>query len=263
MHKAQIDLAMALATPYGQSVTFSGTAAFVVQYVPSLGTGGAAATIALIQDGAMTFLVDGSVPAGTDAIGTAGVITTSGGDYDTIGELVDYINSTQAWRAYIVGALRTDGCETLLAKSATTCFVDNGLSFYWDNDAGFTESAVFSGEKFVNMGKNGHVTETNCLNFLLGVSLNLDMASAGTLKVYSATQRSDGTVLWSAALADATLTEKGYTEPNGVWLQSTIGQRLIVRAAHATDIGTAVAKFDTIGKTAVLDGTRIVTGINY
>ena len=107
MNLAQIEEARALASPVNWAATVGIDTApyFVVQYVPALGTGGAAATIALVTGGDMTFLVDGAAPAGLDAIGTAGVIDTSAATGDTIAELLGLINATSAWRAYAVGAL--------------------------------------------------------------------------------------------------------------------------------------------------------------
>jgi hypothetical protein len=267
MYLKQILEARALASPVGWGINAVNTSpAFVVQYVPSLGTDGAAATIALIQDGAMTFLVDGVAPAGADAIGTAGVITTSAASYDTIGELVDYINSTQAWRAYIAAALRADGCETLQEKSAATCFTDNGLTFYWDTSAGIQHSAVISGEKFVNQGVGGYREDADgqCENYLISgtQTYTFNTTGAGVLTIHSCSQRSDGTTLFTVALANATAKPLDGTL-DAPFMRSTTGQRLVIRAADdAADDIEAVAQV-IAGRTAVLRNTHQVVGVNY
>lgn len=277
MYLKQIQEAWALATPVPHEQTAPDTSpAFVLQYVPANGVSSAyRAKIALVQDGDMTFTTGaagvtavGDSNATADGIGTAGVIDTSAAAYDTVGDLLDYINGHPAWRGYLVGALRSDGMETILAKTADWCDVANGLTFYSDTSASEHIDVAISGEKFVNNGINGHVKDVDdmCENVLLSLSVQQDMASAGTLTLYSSSQGSSpgDSTLWSAALADDTLTEKGYDQPESVWARATRGSRLIVRVAHATDIGAgAVTKFHVVGKTAVLKNNRLVSEKNY
>ncbi|MHC4464894.1 MAG: hypothetical protein ACYS30_26215, partial [Planctomycetota bacterium] len=107
MHLKQVQEARALAKPIAHVFTGVDTfPAFVMQAVPNGGTGFTAATVAFVQGGDMTILVDAAAPAGADAIGTAGVIDTSAAAYDTCGELMDYINSKTPYRMYLVGARR-------------------------------------------------------------------------------------------------------------------------------------------------------------
>lgn len=274
MYLKQIQEARALATPVPHEQTAPDTSpAFVIQYVPALGVSSTyRAKIAFVQGGDMTFTTGtagttavGDSGATADGIGTAGVIDTSAAAYDTCGELMDYINGHPAWRMYLVGALRSDTMATILTKTAAFCDVANGLTFYFDTSASEHISTAISGEKFVNNGINGHVKDADdlCENMLLSLSVQQNMASDGTLALYSCSQANDNT-LWSATLTDDTLTEKGYDQPESVWARATRGQRLIVRVAHATDVGaSAVAKFHVVGKTAVLKNDRIVDEKNY
>jgi hypothetical protein len=254
----------------------------VCQYVPGLGTGGSSATIALIQASSMTFLVNGAAPAGLDAIGVSGVIDTSSSSYDTMGELVDYINGRSAWRAYLVGALRADGTSGLLAKSAASAFGDNGLTFFGDtsvNEAAVvpgTEAAyeqvsvAISGEKFTTNSIGGHVTDADdgCENMLQYAEVQLTFTGTGTLRIYSGAQGSTETMIYNQTLTSTTeqnLGRTGTTQADGlnsIFLKATRGERLIIRAATLTAF-SAYTKFNILGKTAVLKNDRIVTEDNY
>lgn len=269
MNADQITEARALATPVTHNFTAVDTLPWmVVQYVPSVGTGGASASIAYIVASSMTFLVDSAVPAGADAIGVSGVVLTSSSTYDTMGELVDYINGRQAWRAYLVGALRADNSSLMLAKSATICSGDTGLTFFADSSASGEHSLAISGEKFVNNGKRGHVTDANdaCENSMLYGTFTVTCASAGIgLRYYTGEQGStesqiDGTV----TVASATAKQQGEADLTQPFVQATRGQRLVIRVVGLSDTTSLTAPtISVIGKTAVLSGSRFVDAINY
>lgn len=248
----------------------------VVQYVPALGTGGSAATIAYVVASSMTFLVDGSTPAGADAIGVSGIIDTSSSTYNTMGELVDYINGRQAWRAYLVSALRIDKTSNMLAKAAASAIGDNGLTFYGDTSANFSAndpasagtleaiSVAISGEKFINNGINGHVKdyEDGCENMLTYSEVQLTFSGTGTLSIYTGKQGEAETRIYHQTLTSTTEKDLGQANLEEVFAKAVCGQRLIVRAATTTAF-TAVTKFNINGKTAVLNGSRLVDSVNY
>lgn len=269
MNADQITEARALATPVTHNFTAVDTSPWMVcQYVPSTGTGGASASIAYIVASSMTFLVDSATPAGADAIGVSGVVLTSSSAYDTMGELVDYINGRQAWRARLVGALRADKSSLMLAKSATICSGATGLSFFSDSSASGEFSLAISGDKFVSNGKRGYVTDADdgCENSMLYGSFNVTCASAGIgLKYYTGKQGStetqiDGTV----TVASATAKEQGEVDLTQPFVQATRGQRLIIRVLGLSDTPALTAPtISVIGKTAVLSGSRFVDTINY
>ncbi len=242
--------------------------AFTLQYVPVNGESGTstAATIAHVQDTTMTFLVDAAEPTGKDAIGTAGVIDTSAAAFDTVGEFVDYVNSLGglvrgAWRAIIKGALRSDGMETILAKGAASALGANGLDFFSDTSESETLSSVVTAEKFTNNGVGGYQGDFDkkVLNQLMSMSVTQDMASAGTLKIYQGKNGESETEIYTVALADDTNNAKGLTNPDVVFIQAQHGYRLIVRAAHATDIGAGSVTENIIrGRSIVPDGSFLV-----
>ena len=269
MHLAQIEEARALANPIAHNFAAVDTLPWmVVQYVPARGTSGTSASIAYIVASSMTFLVDSSTPAGADVIGASGVILTSTAAYDTMGELVDYINGRSAWRAYLVGALRADNSSLMLAKSATICSGTNGLTFYADSSASGEHSFAISGEKFVNNGISGHLKDADdqCENAMLYGSFNVTCASAGIgLKYYSGEQGSTETQLGSqVTVASATAKEQGEVNWSMPFVQAVRGQRLIMRVlglSATTSLTSPV--INVIGKTAVLTNDRIVDAVNY
>ena len=269
MHLKQIEEARALANPVPHNFVAVDTLPWmVVQYVPARGTSGTSASIAYIVASSMTFLVNSATPAGADVIGASGVILTSSSTYDTMGELVDYINGRSAWRAYLVGALRADNSSLMLAKSATACSGANGLTFYADSSASGEHSFAISGEKFVNNGKSGHVTDAGdaCENAMLYGAFTVTNASTIGLKYYSGKQGDTETQIGSTvAVTSATLKEQGEANWSVPFVQAIRGQRLIMRLI---DTSTTVAELTSpaihaVGKTAVLANDRVVDAVNY
>ena len=266
----QILEARELATPITYNFTADDTfPAIVIQYVPSLGTGGTSASFTLAND-SFVFLVNSAAPAGADAIGTTGKIATSLAAYDTMGELVDYINGRQAWRAYLVGALRAMTSIGLLDKTATTCHGANGTTVYIDTtdyDTSVGHSFAISGEKFLNNGKNGHVTDADgeCENALMYGSFTITGDSDGlVLKYYTGAQDSTETLLLSYTINAPGSSPRvdGEENPTEPFIRAKRGERLIVQMTTASaDIGAPT--FEAIGKVAVLKGDRIVDSDNF
>ncbi len=242
--------------------------AFTVQYVPKNGEAGnsIAATIAFVQSGDMTFTVDAAAPTGKDAIGTAGVVDTTDGDLDTVGEIVDFINAlggreNGAWRAIIKGALRADTMATILAKTAASAIGPNGLDFFSDTSASETISQVISAEKFVNNGPAGYQSdwETKVLNQLMSFAVTQDMASNGQVLLYEGRDGVTETLLHTLTLTDDTELAKGIDVPAVVWDQARHGYRYIVRTSHATDIGASAVTDNIVrGRSIVPDGSFVV-----
>ena len=269
MYEKQINEARSLATLVPHAITAVDTTPWMMmQYVPDLGTGAAAATVA-VEAGrtTMTILVDAAVPAGKDAIGNStGLIDLSSSTYDTMGELVDYINGKLAWRAYLVGAIRSDAVASLLAKTAASCFGANGLVFYSDTSVSKDVSIAISGEKFVNNGINGHVTDAGdqCENSMQYANINVTCASAPYLRYYTGKQGSTEVQLGSdLLLVTATAKEQGEASFAETFITATRGERLIVRAIGTSAVALSAPVFKVLGKTAVLKNDRIVDEVNY
>jgi hypothetical protein len=82
----------------------------------------ASATVTVASDGNLTFKHgDAGSEAVDDTVGASGVLDVSDTAYDTFGEVVDEINSSDNWEAYLVDVLRADSSnDTLLAMSEAT-----------------------------------------------------------------------------------------------------------------------------------------------
>lgn len=280
MFLGQIEEARALAPVVPRNLAATNTdPMMVVQYVPVLGTGGTSASISLAtKAGEMVFLVDSAAPAGLDAIGDGGALTLTSSSYNLMGELVDYINSRLAWRAYLVGAIRADSVSCMLVKATgggTPCSGDNGYTFLGES-AGWTGassilgnsiSLAISGEKFVNNGINGHVTDADdqVENQMDYGSFNVTGASAGMkLKYYTGKQGSTEVQLGSnVTVLTATQKEQGEDNWQMPFIKATRGQRLIIRINNHSAGALTVPAIETLGKSAVLKNDRIVDEDNY
>ena len=280
MHIQQIEEARALAPVVPRNLAAVDTdPMMVVQYVPNLGTGGTSASISLAaKAGEMVFLVDSAAPAGLDAIGDGGALTLTAASYLLMGQLVDYINTRLAWRAYLVAALRADSSSCLLIKAVgggTPCSTDNGYTFLGES-AGWTGassilgnsiSLAISGEKFVSNGINGHVTDDadEVENSLLYGSFNVTAASAGMLlKYYSGKQGSTEVQLGSSiTVLTATQKEQGEANWDGTFIKAVRGERLIIRVNNHSAGALSAPAIETLGKSVVLKNDRIVDEDNY
>jgi hypothetical protein len=266
----QIKEARELATPITYNFTADDTfPAIVIQYVPALGTGGTSASFTLAND-SIVFLVNSATPAGADVIGASGKMATDGGTYDTMGEFVDYINGRQAWRAYLVGALRSMTTIGLLDKSSTTCHGAEGTVIFIDTtdyDTTVGHSFAISGEKFLNNGINGHVTDKDsaCENALMYGSFLITGDSDGlVLKYYSGAQGSTETLLHSYTINAPGSSPRvdGEENPTEPYIRATRGERLIIQVTTASaDLGAPT--FTAIGKVAVLKNDRLVASDNF
>lgn len=270
MNIRQVLEARALAKPIAHVFSDVDTfPAFVMQYVPENGTGGTAATAAFVQGGDFTVTVDGAAVGnandGGDGFGTAGVIDTSAALYDTAGEFVDAVNGQNpSWRAYLVGARRATTMASLLAKSATSCIGANGLTFYFDASASDLGAVAISGEKFINNGKNGHVKDADDLveNILNWAAFTCGLTGNGNLKLYSCSQQADGPAVAFAATDDTAITKGNNNLLEQPFYTAKLGERLIVEISAGTSFDD-IAKAEVIGRSAVLNGSRLVTEKNY
>jgi hypothetical protein len=280
MYRNQIEEARALATQIGHSFSADNTfPVIVIQYVPDLGTGAAAASITYRSTtpdstGGFLALVDAAAPAGKDLFrNAAGTLDIKAAR--TLGRVLDAFNANSAWRAYLVGGLRTDTTSTCLGLLAgllsKSVIGDNGATWYSNNadkagtgvNTGNFLSVAISGEKFVNNGINGHVKDADdqCENVLHYAGINLDFTTSAVVSFYSASQQGCTRIGPNPALTDATLMEFGATDPTDPYLKAKRGERLVVRVRTATLAATT--KFDVVGSTAVFANDRIVDEKNY
>jgi len=236
--------------------------AFIFQYVPSKGTGGAACTAAYVQGGDFTVLVDAAAPSGNDAIGTAGVISAAAGTSDTVGEFCNVVNGTIAYRAICLCRPETP-MANVLAKSAASCLTNNGLAFYLDTsvaDTTYIWSIPFTGEAFENYGAAGHKKDDDdhCVNSMILARMTQNFTSAATAYLYVFKQGdTSSTQVLSKALVDNTLTEWGNTDaPTDPFYTAPEGYTLVLDIR--SDAATAFALLTAVGKTVVRKNSHVV-----
>jgi hypothetical protein len=240
----------------------------VVQYVPKQGTSATAATMAIAAGSdTITFTVGATTPAGADVIGdTTGNILTTADATSLMGEVVDKINAAQAWRAYLVGAIRSDDAGTLQTLSSATAMGDNGITCYGDTSASMEISLAISGEKFVNNGLNGWVTDwdSQCENSMLYGSFLANGLSVNVIRYYTGEAGSTEVQLGSDVnTVSATAKEQGENSLAEKYVEATRGHRLVIRLIGISNTEPSVPTIQIIGKTAVLDNSRIVVEDNY
>jgi hypothetical protein len=221
----------------------------------------------------IVFKVDDAAAAGLDRVllsGTlTGTITITEGytTCDTMGELVDVINSSVAWRAYLVAAIRSDPVSLLITTTSSAAAGANGLTIYCDTSANtgaggsIGPGVAISGEKFVSNGINGHVKdwEDQCENSTFSTS-------TGTLVYYSGKAGSAETQIGSdVPLTTAVRKEQGEANLSVPFIKSTLGHRLVVRCESPSIFAVAAGctDFQVIGTTAVFANDRIVNEDNY
>lgn len=269
MYTNQIVDARALATVVPHNITAVDKSPWIqIQYVPALGTGGAAATVAIAAGrDTMTFQVDAADPAGADAIGnSSGEVLLSASAFDTMGELVDGINGKIAWRAYIIGCLRSENSDRLLVRTAASVFGDAGTTFYSDSSVSKEISIAISGERFVNNGRGGHEKdfEDACENSMMYASIKGTSASLHVLRYYTGRQGSAEVQLATDIdLTTVVAKEQGEASFAETFIKSTRGERLIVRQIGVSNTAVTAPVHHVLGKTAVLANDRVVTAINY
>ena len=268
MYDRQVQEALQSAFTVGHNVvTDYSSPAFQVQYVPELGTGATAATAVWTSTTDITFTTAGTTPAGNDAVGASGAVTTT--LYTTMGAIQDAINASRAFRCYLIAALRADlSASTIHAQAAASCIGKNGLTFYLDRTLQFASSKyahgfAISGERFVNNRASGWHKDwdAQCLNILTYAGVESSSATGGFLCVYMGKQGSTEDLIYKVPTADATLKEINSTLSKEIQAASQPGYRLIVR--FEADANTALTRFHGTGKTAVLNGTFAVKERNY
>jgi len=245
------------------------SAAIVIKYFPPAGGGSTSSMtpkVAVEADGNLTFTVAGAAYTGFElpvsgALG--GVIDVSDAEANTVGEVVDAINSTPItfatgyFRAALVNALRSDVISTQawLADAADTDVArpDLGEIIYWDtseldddNIAFYNQAlgaSAFIGNR--DLAKNPFADTTTLINF--GRFLITNGGTVGDFTIYAVTDnyisgrgcnaagdcgQGSETVRTVAVLPAATATEVllstyfGSGLSNGVLAQ---GERVFVR----------------------------------
>jgi len=247
----------------GQSISAIATdPVLVVQHVPTLGTGAAAATVSVSSLG-LYFKVTAATPAGNDVIGdTTGRLLAA--TYTNFGLLVDAINAKQAWRAYLTGPVlrSTATAKALKPGNATSCIGAVGATVYGKQNQGTAYKATglsITGDRFVSNGIGGFKKDSDDMvqNELYSAVVEVTGAAGATLalQVYS-TKIGVETLIYSKAITTSTV-DTTFTPLQIPYLSSVPGERLVVRVLASTTIASVI-QFTIAGKSLVLSGSRMV-----
>lgn len=138
--------------PFAKIYSDDGDIALRVKYVGSEKS----ATVTVSAAGDLTFKHGALGAEAVDStVGAAGVIDVSAAAYNTFGEVVDNINGSANWEAYLVGALRADSSDastgSLLVRSETTILPKTDLALYKDTSK-VLELAIRVGKRSATSG---------------------------------------------------------------------------------------------------------------
>jgi hypothetical protein len=129
--------------PAAGSLTADDTdVALLIKYVGTQASGTVAVVAGdlLLKHGAVSAEIADTTITGCGA--TAGTLDVDNAACNSLGELVDKINTSANWRAVILDGLRSDVTSgaTLLALAATSASLSEGLVINWDTSVAFKAS---------------------------------------------------------------------------------------------------------------------------
>ncbi len=238
-------LAMArlMSASQGGAVETSATGA-VLFWIRCLLATDSGATIAVSAAGDMAFTTDGTTADTT--VNTTGTIdgSTPPAGSNTLGKWAGLINASPNWECILLGSRPEDSSDNTVAvftetDISTAAYKADGLFLYGDSAVTpYNTCHAISG---FMPGVARDITkgdpDEGCYSVLQALEVMCDFSAAGTVYVYSANQ-SDSTLMWSAALTDATVKVLG--TPGGFMFRSRDGERLIITIRNdqtgATDI---------------------------
>jgi len=162
----------------------------IVKYIGSQASGTVTVTV---TTGDITFkhgvlaseVVDPTIDSGGD---DDGVIDVSDANANTFGEVVDLINASPNWEAFLVDALRADASTPgqLLTKSATQAKLAYGIKLFKDTSACLNLSVLLNPIAFeAELGEYGVPFDTYYNSFVtqLFAILSLNTYGSGTSKI--------------------------------------------------------------------------------
>lgn len=212
----------------------------------------------------------------TDGATTA-VLTadTNAAGYDTFGELVDAINATGVFRAFLIGANRSDDSDAMLdAIANVTCKTTNGKTLYFEQT---TTSQIYgmaiTNQKFTyrpiggwDTHDKGWTKDINCINSLKMLDATFTLIDGGAINIYAADDegKNNGVLVWSDAFATTVQELHGNTVPDDVFVATSRGMRLVIQFPAVTTVASdfTAAAVRIIGHTKdVADG--LVPDSNY
>lgn len=178
-----------------------------------------------------------------DTNGTTTLVATiaTDGTPNTMGKVVDAVNATGVFRAFLIGSKRDDlSTAMLVAVAAATCRTTHGITLFY----GLAVSAQVFGfgitnQKFLYRPNGGWETfdkgwtkDTNAINSIKALTLTVGTASGNGLWYIYANDdenKQDGVLIHSDAFVDATEESHGQTVPDEIHWSCPRGHRMSVQ----------------------------------
>lgn len=259
----EINLNKALGTSVARYATYQSTTegaaqiALRVKYVGTDATTGSVAVDASTGDLAFKVGADGTADA---TVSTDGTIDVSGASENTLGEVVDAINASANWEAYLADSLRSDSSNNTLITRAETVSIKasdtDGIPLFWDS-AVVAATNVYAMSLSIGPEYASYpfIPITTFLNRVADggpsgmpwrADLNYALANAtfgsgsSTLQIYAVNDRAgvrQEILLWQEVGAATTENKTWGSASNMISLTVPSGYRLLVRyytsAAHS------------------------------
>lgn len=246
----------------GRTVSDDGDVALVVEYIGSQPSG----TVTVSAGGDITFkhgavgseAVDPTIDSGGD---DDGVIDVSDSNANTFGKVVDLINGSANWRAYLVDVLRSDNSNastgSILAASETQAKVAGGYRLFKDTSKVLNLSVALRNGKYPDPFTKGAevsgvvtfpVTEAGKWSEAMKiVSNNTFDSGSSTIEVHRVNRFTGASVKMHSRAGGATTVEQtiDLSDGAGRGLATEVDEYLLVRmvgSAACTGFLTATGK---------------------
>lgn len=220
-----------------------GDIGLIVRYVGS----SASATVTVAADGNLTFKHGAAGAEAVDStVGASGVIDVSDAAYNTFAKVVDNINGSANWEAYLADALRADSSnDTLLAMSETTIAPGVDLPLYKDTSAALNIAVRVGKRTSVSGSEERAAAEIYEIN-----SLNTFGSGTSIISVYEIDEvAKTETLIYSAAGGATTVADSKDFVVNGrgSLAVSKVGRHLLVKMIGSV---ACTGNLQVIGATA-------------
>lgn len=168
-------------------------------------------------------------------------IDTNNSSFNDFGEVVDAINATGVFRAFLVGPRRNDLSTTMLdAIASATCKTKHGVTLFFEQA---TSAQVYgfaiTNQKFLYRPTGGWATfdkgwikDINAINSIKNLDLTMTTAAGdGTWFIYANDDenKQDGVLIHSEAFTTTTQETHGLTVPNEIHWEAYRGARISVQ----------------------------------
>lgn len=199
--------------PANVYVADDGDVGLVIAYIGSQPS----STLTVSSLGDITFKhgVAGAEVVDTTVVPSTGIIDVSVAAYSTFGEVVDVINGSANWRAYIKDALRADATDastgSLLVRGETTSAPKVDVPLYKDTSK-VLELAIRIGIRTNTTGSE----EKGAAELYTVTSLNTFGSGSSTIKIYRMNESTkEETLVYSRAGAATTVEQEKTFVVNG------------------------------------------------